>query len=232
MHISEAVQRWWPLPASLDLVRAPVDSVASAVLAEVTRFVAGERLSSTWVPFAAIDQVFASVGVFTDVPTVYFVLPTHSDWTVLWNNSFLCDGYDSLCWCLTTNHGLTTMHWLSSDEDAVFQAGSSFTFRKQANSGLNERCVYCGKNDKRWEFHALGDPLTEEDTAAYSARRIRDRLNEQGMLRLLGKLGARPWEDDFYRAGEACRIERLSYPDRIMQMNFPEFACKRNGIMG
>jgi hypothetical protein len=30
---------------------------------------------------------------------------------VLWNNSFLCDGYDSLCWCLTSHHDLTTIHW-------------------------------------------------------------------------------------------------------------------------
>lgn len=92
MPISGAVQRWWPLPESLDLVRAPIEVVASAVLAEVTRFVDGGQCSSAWVPFASLDQMFGSVAVFTNVPTVFFVLPTHSDWTVLWNNSFLCDG--------------------------------------------------------------------------------------------------------------------------------------------
>lgn len=107
MPISETVQRWWPLPDSLDLVRAPIKIVASAVLAEVTRFVAGGQLSSAWVPFSSLDQVFASVALFTNVPTVYFVLPTRSEWSVLWNNSFLCDGYDSLCWCLATSHALS-----------------------------------------------------------------------------------------------------------------------------
>jgi hypothetical protein len=90
--ISKAVQRWWPLPDSLDLVRGPVKVVASAVLTEVTRFVAGGQLSSTWVPFSSLDQLFGSVEIFTNVPTVYFVLPTRSDWTVLWNYSFLCVG--------------------------------------------------------------------------------------------------------------------------------------------
>jgi hypothetical protein len=229
MPISEAVQRWWPLPDSLDLVRAPIKAVAPAVLAEVTRFVAGGQLSSAWVPFSSLDQVFASVAVFTNVPTVYFVLPTRSEWSVLWNNSFLCDGYDSLCWCLTTNHRLSTMHWRSSDEDAVFQAGSSFTFRNQSESGLRERSVYCSKNDERWEFDAIGEPLPEEDLAAYSARRKRDRLQEQGMFKLLERLGAEPWEDEFYLPGEAFRIERLAYPDTISRKKFREFACKRAG---
>lgn len=99
MPISESVLRWWPLPVSFDLVCAPIKVVAFAVLDEVTRFAAGEQLSSAWVPFSSIGQVFGSVSEFTNIPTVYFVLPTRSEWSVLWNNSFLCDGYDSLCWC-------------------------------------------------------------------------------------------------------------------------------------
>lgn len=232
MPISEAVQRWWPLPDSLDLVRAPIKVVATAVLGEVTRLAAGEKLSSEWVPFSSLDHMFGSVAVFTNVPTVYFVLPTRSDWTVLWTNGFLCDGYDSLCWCLTTNHGLSTMHWRAFDGDAVFQAGSSFTFRTQSASGLSERSVYCCKNDERWEFHAVGQPLPEEDLAVYSARRKQDRLKEQGMLRLLEKLGARPWEDTFYLPGEAFRIERAAYPNTVSQKRFSEFAYKRAAFSG
>jgi hypothetical protein len=223
--ISDAVRRWWPLPDSLDLVRAPIRVVAAAVLAEVTRFVAGGELLSGWVPFSSLDQVFGSVTVFTNSPTVYFVIPTPSDWTVLWNNSFLCDGYDSLCWCLTTNHGLCTMHWRSSDEDTVFQAGSFFTFRGKSQMGVSERSVYCGKNDRRWEFDAIGDPLPEEDLPSYAARRKRDRLTEHGMLKLLDRLGANPWHDEFYQAGEAFRIERVAFPETISQKSFKDFAC-------
>jgi hypothetical protein len=95
------------------------------------------------------------------------------------------------------------MHWCSSDGDAVFQAGSSFTFRRKSEAELTERSVHCGKNDTRWFFDAVREPLPEEDLAAYSARRKQDRLNEQAMVKLLDKLGARPWYDDFYRAGDA-----------------------------
>jgi hypothetical protein len=92
---------------------------------------------------------------------------------------------------------------------------------------LNERSVYCGKNDDHWEFHSAGEPLPEEETTAYTDRRKQDRLNEQKMLDLLAKLGARPWEDNFYRMGEAFRIERIEYPETIIGKKFPEFACKR-----
>jgi hypothetical protein len=215
------------LAGSLDLVRAPINGAASAVFAEVTRFVEGEQLSSGWVPFSSLDQVFGSIAIFTNVPTVYFVLPSCSDWSVMWNNSYLCDGYDSLCWCLTEHHGLSTMHWCSSDEDAVFQAGSSFTFRTKSESGLTKRSVFCGKNDERWEFRTEGQPLPEEELAAYTVRRKRDRLDERGMINLLARFGARPWDDECYVAGKASRIERVAYPNTIDQKRFPDFACKR-----
>ena len=77
-----------------------------------------------------------------------------------------------------------------------------------------------------------GEPLPEEDLPAYSARRKRDRLQEQGMLKLLDRLGARPWEDEFYLPGEAFRIERIAYPDTISRKEFTEFACKRQGFRG
>jgi hypothetical protein len=225
---SEFVQQWWPLPTSLDLVRGEPDMVASAVLTEVSAFMSGEQLSSEWIPFDSIAHIFESVEVFTNVPTVYFVLPTHSDWTVLWNNSFLCAGYDSLCWCLTNHHGMETFHWQSSNEDAVFQAGSLFTARRYLRGGLTERTVYCCKNDAHWEFHTSGEPLPEEDILRYRARRKRDRFDERGMMELLSKIGARPWEDSFYRTGKAFRIiERVSFPDRIYQKTFAELAHKR-----
>jgi hypothetical protein len=49
------------------------------------------------------------------------------------------------------------------------------------------------------------------------------------MFKLLERLGAEPWEDEFYLPGEAFRIECLAYPDTISRKKFPEFACKRAG---
>src|SRR5262245_61810685 len=113
---SEVIRKWWPSTQSLDLVEGAVESVASAVDAEVRRFLKGEAVTSSWRTYPNLDSAFNEVPEFTNVPTYYLVLPSRSRWTVLWNNRFLCDGYDSLCWCLTNNHALTTIHWFAHDE--------------------------------------------------------------------------------------------------------------------
>jgi hypothetical protein len=221
---SEVFDRWWPLPLSLDLACGPTEAVAAAVLAELTRFVAPEPLTSSWEQVPTLDRLFGSVTWFTNVPTIFFVLPTRSGWSVLWDNSYLCDGYDSLCWNLTRNHGLTTCHWASSDKDAFFQAGTSFVFRRPDGDGMAERSVYCARNDGRWFFEAHGEPLSEEDLPSYAARRTRERLDEGRLMALLASLGARPWQEDFYALEEqpVFRVERTAPPASLVRRQFAE----------
>jgi hypothetical protein len=209
-----AIRRWWPSTQSLDLVEAPVQQVAEALQPEITRFAAGEPIAGGWHQFENLDAAFGAASDFDSLPTFYLALPTRSKWTVLWNNSFLCDGYDSLCWCLTHHHGLTTIHWSAHDAWTTFQSGASFTYREHDGANVVERYIYCGQEDKRWLFRAIGQPLDEENTADYAARRKRDRLNEQSLLSLLGRLGARPWSEDFYALPEqrCFAISRTSPP--------------------
>ena len=207
-----AIRAWWPATQSLDLVEGRAQDVAEAARVEFARFAAGERIIASRHRFTNLDSAFQSAPDFENVVSFLLVLPTRSRWTVLWNNSFLCDGYDSLCWCLTLHHGLTTMHWGAHDEWTTFQSGASFTYRRRGATDVVERSVYCGQEDKRWLFHATGQPLDEENTTEYAARRKRDRLNEQSLLSLLQRLGARPWSEDFYdlAAQECFTISRPS----------------------
>jgi hypothetical protein len=208
------VRRWWPSTQSLDLVEGPVQRVAEALRVEFLRFAGAERVAAGWHRFDSLDAAFRSAPNFDNVVTFLLALPTRSKWTVLWNNSFLCDGYDSLCWCLTSHHDLTTIHWAAHDDWTTFQSGASFTYRKHDGPDVFERSVYCGQEDKRWVFHATGQPLDEENTAEYAARRKRDRLNEQSLLLMLRRLGARPWSEDFYALPEqeCFAISRQSLP--------------------
>ena len=212
-----AIGKWWPATQSLDLVEGSVEDVAAAVDAEVRRFVKGTPVSTNWTTVPNLDSAFSIHPVFANVPTWYLVLPTHSRWTVLWNNSFLCDGYDSLCWCLTDRHALTTLHWFAHDEWTTMQAGAGFTHRRRDGARVVERSVYCAQEDATWHFHAAGPPLPEERLEQYSARRKRDRLNEGGMIDLLRRLGADPWTDTFYAVpeGRIFTLERLDVPPTI-----------------
>jgi hypothetical protein len=195
-------RKWWPSTQSLDLVEGPVRSIAEAVHAECLRFLKGEPLDAAWCQFQDLDAAFRSAPDFRSVPTHFLVLPTRSRWTVLWNNSFLCDGYDALCACLSSNHRLTTIHWSANDEWTTFQAGAKFIHRQHDGTAVLKRSVQVAQEDKRWHFYALGQPLAEESLADYDARRKRDRLNEHRLMALLERFGAKPWSEDFYALPE------------------------------
>jgi hypothetical protein len=229
---SEIVQRWWPTTQSLDLVEGPIEAVAAGVETEVTRFLKGEAIVTSWEDFPSLDSAFRAAPEFANVPTFHLVLPSHSRWTVLWNNSFLCDGYDSLCWCLTKNHGLTTVHWSAHDDWTTFQSGACFHHRRRDGSAVVERSVQASQEDKRWLFHESGQPLPEEDVGSYGARRKRDRLNEALVVQLLARLSASPWSEKFYAVPEQrCFVlRRVQAPETVTRRRASEVvrrACSR-----
>ena len=216
---SQTIQSWWPTTQSLDLVEGPIQSVASALETEIKEFIKGEKIHSSWEQFSSLGAAFQAAPDFTNVPTFFIVLPTRSRWSVLWNNCFLCDGYDSLCLCLTKNHRLTTVHWSSHDDWTTFQSGSRFIHRRFFGGRIAERSVHTAQDDKRWHFYASGDPLPEEDTSVYSAPRKQDRLNEKAMAALLSRFGAAPLSDEFYTVNDspAFVLQRTNPPPTVLR---------------
>lgn len=203
----------------MDLVRATAERTAEAVLGEYRSFAAaapgvlpkllGSRVSVEWIERDSLGSALALVDRFDAHITRTLVLPTRGEWTVLWHNSLLCDGYDSLCVCLSRFRGLTTIHWSASDSITTVQAGAMFHLREPTPQGVRERRVQAAQEDRRWRFFEMGDPLPEEDVEGYAARRIRDRLNETRLAALLRRLGAEPWNEDSYAfPGKVAMISR------------------------
>ncbi len=183
----------------MDLVQAPVERAAAAVQETFAKFVAPAQASLEWHDVDSLDSAFRLVGDFANIPSQILLFPTMSKWTILWNNCFLCDGYDSLCSLLSKFHNLTTVHWEASDQWTTFQSGAMFHLRRPGKAGLIERRVQAAQTDKRWDFFEQGEPLPEEDIAGYAARKKRDRLNEARIAEFLGRLGAEPWNEAFYK---------------------------------
>jgi hypothetical protein len=213
---------WFPLGVAIDLVEGNVNDVADAVRIQVGRWTGRERLEESESSHTDWNSLFSSVGVFTNVSTKFFCIPTNSQWTALWTNCFQCDGYDSLCLCLTKNHGLRTIHWKASDEPGIFLPGTHFCHRSISSGGeLSERTVHCSQQDSRWKFHQNGPPLPEEDCSRYEARIKRHRFNEDLSLELLGRLGAEPREQRFYDFSRTVRIiQRIGFPETVSRESF------------
>ena len=192
------LEAWWPVTRSLDLVQGPLEVVADAVSAEFQKFAGNSKVVGKWKNFDDLGAVFSSTPYLSNVVTFIAVLPTNSDWVALWCNSSLCDGYDALCWCLSHNHKLTTIHWSANDEEAIFQPGSSFTHRAWRDGEVKERSVACIREDRRWLSVETGERIPDEDPSASAPGRTRNYSGEKRLMALLARLGARPREASFY----------------------------------
>ena len=152
---SETIQQWWPTTQALDIVKGPgwrwspppCKRKSDALLQAEPLPPPHGKPFLTWMRHFAAPQSSPTCRPFI------LVLPTHSKWSVLWNNSFLCDGYDSLCHCLTKNHGLTTVHWSAHDQWTSFQSGAGFTHRRQVGAKVVEpSCLTAAQDNNRWLF--------------------------------------------------------------------------------
>lgn len=204
-----ALRAWWPTTQSLDLVDGAMETVAEAVQHEYSRFAGGDPITCAWRRCDDLDAALGAIPFFDNVASHIVLLPTRSRWTVLWNNNFLCCGYDALCHCLTARHRLATVHWSAHDDWTTMQSGSTFHYRRHDGQAVIERRVQAAQTDRRWDFFATGAPIPEEDLAGYRAVRKRDRINERRLLELLSRLGADPWTQSFYDLpGRVCSISR------------------------
>lgn len=207
--MDKTLRAWWPTTRSMDLVEATIAHAADSVSATMSRIAESKPISKTWHSVADLNAAFELVEHFDNVASTIILLPTASKWTVMWNNSFLCDGFDMFCRYLTTHHHLTTLHWHASDQWTTFQSGSMFHYRMYSPSALVERRVQAAQSDNRWHLFEQGEPLAEEDIEGYKVRRKRDRLNEVRTMELLRRLGADPWNEAFYSLpGKVCMISR------------------------
>lgn len=190
---------YWPFLMSLDLVKAPADDCASAVKAEFSRFARDELIHETTFPLQSLEHLFSTPSEFYASPTRIYVVPTTTEWTVLWNNSFHCTGYDSLCHCLTLNHGLETLHFQSSDRDAFYLAGTLIRHRLPADTEPLLRSLQASKDDSsRWVWFESGPVQPYENVENYTSRLKRNRLNEAILADYLATLGCDPREASVY----------------------------------
>ena len=65
-------------------------------------------------------------------------------------------------------------------------------------SNALRRCVRALKDSPRWEFYTQGDPLDFENEEAYTARRVRDRIQRESLLGYVESWGAPVRNPEFW----------------------------------
>lgn len=221
-----------PLTQSMDLVQAGAEEVSRAVFSEIGRYTHNENgiTIQTAPPFS--PELFLSESPrLTNVPTVLFVKPAINGWSFILTNTFLCDGYDSLCHNLTRLYGWATFHFISKDTTTTFLPGSGFQYRFMENGEMKKRYVQASVDDSdKWVFYESGPVQPFENPADYQERIKKKRLNEARMKEIFQRLSVDPWDDASYLLDQPCYIvKRTRFPDSISNKNTAEFLARFQG---
>lgn len=105
------------------------------------------------------------------------------------------DGWQSLGFVITSRIGGQCHQFGLSSDDLEYPA-YSFTLI----SGGKELRHVSALKDAQWEFYEEGVPLSQEDTALYRNRRIKDRLTNDYTCRLAAACGYDIANDQFWRS--------------------------------
>ena len=203
------MNKYWPFYIGFDLVLADVEQTADAVENELNRFF-NNQVTRESIKLKTLADVFSKPNAYTSFPTEFFVVPTKSPWTLLWCNTFHCNGYDSLCYCITQHSQLETIHYTSCDHDAFYQAGSQWHHRVDCGT---ERVISAIRNDTKWDWFSNGELQSYENEKYYENRIIKKRFNNHIVNEYLDEIGFNPMHGDIDSNTETimfCRTDDTS----------------------
>ncbi|MCL2147741.1 MAG: hypothetical protein FWH47_00135 [Methanomassiliicoccaceae archaeon] len=218
----------FPLTQSFGLVLGDATEVADAIFNEMRKYTKDENGIELDRPILGNFDDAIYNNKFTVPITRVIAFPTRTEWTIIWNNSFLCDGWDSLCYNLTRSCNYDTFHFCSHDAITTMLPGSYFYYRWVENEVLKERYAWACKNDSgRWEFIEKGETRYFETVEDYEDRMIKNRLNEDKMEKIFDKMGINPWERTSYRYNEPYfQITRTKYPETTKEKDVDKIIKK------
>ena len=183
------IKELFPLTQSFGLVLGNTTEVANAIFEEIKKYTKNEiGIELKHLTLKNIDKTIYN-NKFTVTPTKVIAFPTKTKWTIIWNNSFLCNGWDSLFINLTNFYDYDIFYFCSHDKVTTTLPGTYFYYKYRENEILKERYVWACKNDNnKWEFLEKGETCYFETIEDYKDKIIKNRLNENKMEKIFNKM--------------------------------------------
>ena len=136
------IKELFPLTQSFGLVLGNTTEVANAIFKEIKKYTKNEiGIELKYLTLKNIDEAIYN-NKFTVTPTKVITFPTKTKWIIVWNNSFLCNGWDSLFINLTNFYNYNTFYFCSHDTITTKLPGTYFYYKYRKNEILKERYVW------------------------------------------------------------------------------------------
>ena len=143
--------------------------------------------------FQKDDRGLLSISKSKSFQLGVFYRDPDSSQTIFLSN--LEDGWITLANNILLQKSGSYINFRFSDVNSI-DAISAFTF---TSSALNQERVVYSMRDPKWVFYEKGTPLWFEDTDAYKARRVKDRLNTKILLEYCSALNLNIEKDNYFK---------------------------------
>lgn len=142
------------------------------------------------------ELLFRSLHPLADVGVTRYMLVSLSDnWTAMLNNSKLGTDVGMIPSIATRKLGVQAIRAMAKQESQEsFGAFILEVYEPTAELPLRCRRTISAANDGgKWQFDQFGEPLSFEDTAAYTRKKIQDRFTRELLYRYLFRLEVPPF---------------------------------------
>ena len=200
-------------------LRAPFDRVLRVTLEWWRSLLPGVDETDLAVPFP--DALLSLAPIQTPWTREVIGRTSSDEWTAHFTNNHL--GGDSASWCGHLS-GVVGCDAVDASHIPVGQypfPATSFTkTTPHASPALRQhRHVRAGKYDSgRWEFFETGEPLPFEERERYGAKRIRDRFDQEMLLRYHGALRIHADDPAFWVGGSLLQ-HRVTFKPRTSTLD-------------
>lgn len=125
------------------------------------------------------------------IATKYLFWPLDENWTLYFDNG--AGGTDAGPPCvLSSRIGVDSIRVVVADETVDSRSGKvaqyGATILEYYCNGVERRHIFAANDGGKWKFGEFGDPFPFENTAAYKAKSIKDRLTNAMLLGYLKDL--------------------------------------------
>ncbi|HTQ45657.1 MAG TPA: hypothetical protein VMI75_23025 [Polyangiaceae bacterium] len=207
-----------PIGWTVGFLRAPFDAVAEATLAWWRKL--QRQFEQVEIPAVFPDGVLALSPLQTPPTREILARTSGNEWTANLVNNHL--GGDSYSWCGHLSEVIGCEAVLATHIPAdqyAYPATAFMMIAPRAAPPLHTlRAVRAGRYSERWEFYAEGEVQPFEEAERYGARRIRERLDREMLLRYLAALGIRVDDPTFWRQGVLLQ-QRVTYESRTSTLD-------------
>lgn len=195
----DITSRWSPVTNDFGLIEADPNKVADEMQKWWKEI--GYRLRVKRKQ-AGLEELLCQLEPLNHVLNKTLLVASKYKWTAVYRNGFNGSDPSSIMSVLSKRMQVRAMRVCSTPSNAVFPATAWVVYDPRNNKdpyGVCRRAIAAINDGGRWVFEQFGQPFEFENTAAFTARRKKDRFTHEILMQNLSHFGVHDLGDALFQ---------------------------------